>query len=111
MSSTKLLTEQLALGGGTPVVPKGTIVERWPLVEEEDIAAVVDNCAVALQEAEEMAGFRPSQVVIGIAGAGDDHLALLARIAEIFVDADRVVQLRAARSPEDVMEVLHGVRV
>src|SRR6187399_2819753 len=33
-----------------------------------DIAADVDNCAVALQEAEEMAGFRPSQVVIGIAG-------------------------------------------
>jgi cell division protein FtsA len=33
-----------------------------------EIAAVVDNCAVALQEAEEMAGFRPSQVVIGIAG-------------------------------------------
>src|SRR5215218_8192590 len=33
-----------------------------------DIPAVVDNCAVALQEAEEMAGFRPTQVVIGIAG-------------------------------------------
>src|SRR5438094_5647383 len=33
-----------------------------------DIAAVVDNCSFALQEAEEMAGFRPSQVVIGIAG-------------------------------------------
>ena len=33
-----------------------------------DIAAVVDNCSVALQEAEEMAGFRPSQVVLGIAG-------------------------------------------
>ncbi len=33
-----------------------------------DIPAVVDNCAMALQEAEEMAGFRPSQVVIGIAG-------------------------------------------
>jgi cell division protein FtsA len=33
-----------------------------------DIPAVVDNCAVALQEAEEMAGFRPSQVIIGIAG-------------------------------------------
>ena len=36
-----------------------------------DIAAVVDNCSVALQEAEEMAGFRPSQVVIGIAGELD----------------------------------------
>ena len=33
-----------------------------------DIAAVVDNCSVALQEAEEMAGFRPSQAVVGIAG-------------------------------------------
>src|SRR4029078_11980371 len=33
-----------------------------------DISARVDNCAVALQEAEEMAGFRPEQVVIGIAG-------------------------------------------
>ena len=33
-----------------------------------DIGAVVDNCQVALQEAEEMAGFRSSQVLIGIAG-------------------------------------------
>jgi cell division protein FtsA len=33
-----------------------------------DIGAVVDNCQVALQEAEEMAGFRSGQVVIGIAG-------------------------------------------
>src|SRR3954469_11884220 len=33
-----------------------------------DMAALVDNCQVALQEAEEMAGFRSTQVVIGIAG-------------------------------------------
>ncbi len=33
-----------------------------------DINAVVDNCSVALQEAEEMAGFRPTQCVVGIAG-------------------------------------------
>src|SRR5215212_11664723 len=33
-----------------------------------DIAAVVDNCQVALEEAEEMAGFRSTQVIIGIAG-------------------------------------------
>ncbi len=33
-----------------------------------DISAVVNNCSVALQEAEEMAGFRPTQVVVGIAG-------------------------------------------
>ena len=46
--------------------------------------------------------------MIGIAGAGDDHLALLSRIAEIFVDADRVAELRAARTPDDVLAVLHG---
>ncbi|MEO6350101.1 MAG: cell division FtsA domain-containing protein [Candidatus Limnocylindrales bacterium] len=33
-----------------------------------DIAAVVDNCQVALQEAEEMAGFRSTQVIMGMAG-------------------------------------------
>jgi cell division protein FtsA len=33
-----------------------------------DIDAVVDNCSTALREAEEMAGFRPTQCVIGIAG-------------------------------------------
>jgi cell division protein FtsA len=33
-----------------------------------DIGAVVANCSMALQEAEEMAGFRPTQCVIGIAG-------------------------------------------
>jgi cell division protein FtsA len=33
-----------------------------------DIGAVVDNCQVALQEAEEMAGLRSGQVIIGIAG-------------------------------------------
>ena len=33
-----------------------------------DISAVVGNCQVALQEAEEMAGFRSSQVIVGIGG-------------------------------------------
>jgi PTS system mannitol-specific IIC component len=54
---------------------------------------------------------KQAEFVIGIAGAGDDHLALLSRIAEIFVDADRVAELRAATSPHDVLAVLHGVRV
>jgi PTS system mannitol-specific IIC component len=54
---------------------------------------------------------KPAEFVIGIAGAGDDHLALLSRIAETFVDADRVAQLRAATSADDVRAVLDGVRV
>ncbi|MCY7395384.1 MAG: PTS mannitol transporter subunit IICBA [Nocardioides sp.] len=44
--------------------------------------------------------------VIGIAGAGNDHLALLGQIAEVFLDADQVARLEAAITPEDVLSVL-----
>jgi cell division protein FtsA len=60
------------IDGGRGIV-KGVGRKRQGLAHMQsgtvaDISAVVDNCAVALQEAEEMAGFRPEQVVIGIAG-------------------------------------------
>ena len=69
-----------------------------------DIAAVVDNCAVALQEAEEMAGFRPTQVVIGIAGelvkgftTTHDPGAQAARAADQRRRAGEAHRLRPAR--------------
>jgi PTS system mannitol-specific IIC component len=54
---------------------------------------------------------KPAEFVLGIAGAGDDHLALLSRIAETFTDQEAVARLRAASTPEDVLAVLDGVRV
>ena len=55
---------------------------------------------------------KPAEFVVGIAGAGDDHLALLSRIAEIFVDQDAGRPRSAPRTtPEDVLAVLDGVRV
>jgi mannitol PTS system EIICBA or EIICB component len=54
---------------------------------------------------------KPAEFVIGIAGAGDDHLALLSRVAETFVDQEAIARLREARTPEDVLAVLGGVRV
>jgi mannitol PTS system EIICBA or EIICB component len=54
---------------------------------------------------------KPAEFVIGIAGAGDDHLALLSRIAETFVDQDAVARLRAATGPDEVLAVLDVVRV
>ena len=44
--------------------------------------------------------------VIGIAGAGDDHLALLSKIGKVFVDRDAVAQLEAAKSVEEVRSIL-----
>ena len=47
--------------------------------------------------------------VIGIAGAGDDHLALLSKIGKVFVDRDAVAQLEAAKSVEEVRSILGAV--
>jgi PTS system mannitol-specific IIC component len=54
---------------------------------------------------------KPVEFAVGIAGAGDDHLALLSRIAETFVDADAVARLRSATTPDEVLAVLDVVRV
>lgn len=54
---------------------------------------------------------KPAEFVLGIAGAGDDHLALLSRIAEVFTDESAVARLRAAATPDEVRAVLDAVRV
>ena len=54
---------------------------------------------------------KPTEFVIGIAGAGDDHLPILQKIAGVFVDSAQVERLRAARTPADVMAVLNAVKV
>ena len=54
---------------------------------------------------------KPAEFVIGIAGAGNDHLGLLAKIAEIFVDSAQVERLRQAQTPAEVLAVLDSVKV
>ena len=49
---------------------------------------------------------KEARFVIGIAGVGKEHLALLGRIAQVFVDPARVAELEAAQSPDDVLRVL-----
>lgn len=49
---------------------------------------------------------KPAEFVVGIAGAGDDHMALLTRIAHVFLDKEQVARLRAAGSAEEVRAVL-----
>jgi PTS system mannitol-specific IIC component len=48
--------------------------------------------------------------VIGIAAVGNDHLKLLGKIAEIFLDPQQVARLEAASTPTDVLEVLGAVQ-
>ncbi|MEO9322170.1 PTS mannitol transporter subunit IICBA [Nocardioides sp. C4-1] len=53
---------------------------------------------------------KPVRFVIGIAGAGNDHLALLGRIAKVFADNEQVARLEAASTPADVLDVLGQVQ-
>jgi PTS system mannitol-specific IIC component len=52
---------------------------------------------------------KQAEFVVGIAGAGDDHLALLSQLAGVFADKERVAELHEARSADDVLAVLAGV--
>ncbi|MCW2775846.1 MAG: system D-mannitol-specific component, Fru family / system D-mannitol-specific [Nocardioides sp.] len=55
-------------------------------------------------------GGKDVRYVVGIAALGNEHLKLLARIAEIFLDPDQVRRLETANSRLEVMEVLGAVQ-
>jgi PTS system mannitol-specific IIC component len=52
---------------------------------------------------------QPAEFVVGIAGGGDDHLAVLSQLAGVFTDDDAIARLRAASAPADVLAALGEV--
>jgi PTS system mannitol-specific IIC component len=52
---------------------------------------------------------KPVKFVVGIAGAGNDHLPLLGKIAKVFADSEKVAELEAAQSAADVQRILGQV--
>ena len=51
----------------------------------------------------------PASYVVGIAGAGDDHLTVLQALAGAFTDDAQIAALDAAQTPDDVLAVLGDV--
>jgi mannitol PTS system EIICBA or EIICB component len=49
---------------------------------------------------------KPAEFVVGIAGAGKDHMALLTKIAQVFLKADDVARLRQATTSEEIKAIL-----
>ena len=52
---------------------------------------------------------QPAEFVVGIAGAGDDHLSVLGSLAGIFTDDAAIERLRSAATPADVLAALGEV--
>ena len=51
---------------------------------------------------------KPTTFVIGIAGAGDDHLQLLQKIAHVFLDKGQVTRLEAAQTSDEIRAILEA---
>ncbi|MGP4058085.1 PTS mannitol transporter subunit IICBA [Mycobacterium sp. 4D054] len=49
---------------------------------------------------------KPAEFVVGIAGAGKDHMALLTKIAQVFLKPDEVARLRQATTVEEVKAIV-----
>ena len=52
---------------------------------------------------------KPVKFVIGIAGAGDDHLTLLSQIANVFLDKAQIAELENAQTVDEVTAILGRV--
>ena len=52
-----------------------------------------------------------ARFVVGIAGAGEDHLTLLGSIAHVFLDEDKVAALDTATTKADIAAVLDSVQL
>lgn len=52
---------------------------------------------------------KTARFVIGIAGAGGEHLSLLQKVAKIFSNKESVAQLEAASTPEEILEIFGKV--
>jgi len=51
----------------------------------------------------------PVKFVVGIAGKGDEHLAILSQIAILFSEDDDVARLKAAATAEELYGILSAV--
>ena len=50
---------------------------------------------------------KPATFVIGIAGAGDDHLTLLSGVAKVFLDKGQIAALSGATTAQQVLAILN----
>jgi mannitol/fructose-specific phosphotransferase system IIA component len=47
--------------------------------------------------------------VVGIAGKDGEHLSILAKVAELFSDEDKVEALKAASTPDELYTLVNDV--
>ncbi len=84
--------------GNTLAIPHGT----------NDAKAAIKRSGISFVRYAEPIDWKgkPVHFAIGIAGAGDDHLALLQKLAGVFLKADQVTALREASTKEEIQRII-----
>lgn len=81
----------------------------------EEAKSAVKNSGISVVQVPEGINFGSSDseklvtVVIGIAGAGDDHLEILSQIAVYCSEIENVVKLADADTEEEIVNLLGGI--
>lgn len=48
-----------------------------------------------------------ANVIVGIAGKNDDHLAIISRLAELFIDENNVEKIRNAKTKQEILGLIY----
>lgn len=91
--------------GNFIAIPHGTEeAKKWIESSGISVVQVPNGVNFGTEEDEKMA-----MVVIGIAGAGDDHLDILSQIAVFCSEVENVTKLADAQSEEEIVNLLGGI--
>ncbi|GIO35661.1 mannitol-specific phosphotransferase enzyme IIA component [Paenibacillus antibioticophila] len=88
------------MGGGL-AIPHGT-------KEAKSLVKSTGMSIVRFPEGIDFGGDEPAFVVIGIAGAGGEHMEILTQVAMIFSDDDSIEKVMDARTKEEILAIFQG---
>lgn len=88
--------------GSSLAIPHGTDEAKGDIVRSA-------LCVVRYDEPIEWGTGQPVRVVVGIAGVGEEHMAILSKIALLFSDPDQVERVLAAAGADELYDLIQQV--
>lgn len=71
-----------------------------------DLIKASGICFVQVPDGVEFDDGELAYILIGVAGKGEEHIDILARVAEILMDDDKAAALRKAKTKKEVMQIM-----
>ena len=88
--------------GSFLAIPHGTDESKGQIVRSA-------LCLVRYDQPIEWGPDKPVRVVVGIAGVGDEHLAILSKIALVFADPEQAARVLEVKDADELYELISAV--